>query len=271
MANAWLRLWHDMPNDPKWRTISRVSGQEISLVQATYIHLLVSASQNVTRGHADVTPEDLSSALNVTEDQIVSVLSAMQGRVLEGEYISGWDRRQVRREESDDPQSPAMTAKERKRKQRERDREKKINMGNTGNVTGGHDESHNVPLDKIREEVKEREREVREKPVDNSQPKFAIPPDWIPADGFPNRAAKWGHAVGEPGFTPAQLQQFRDYWKPGGVTRYQLQWEIAFAESLSRQKSSAERIPTSRNVNAIDEPDKTIPTGFVGSNSDASP
>ncbi|EOP2197647.1 hypothetical protein QSF09_003200, partial [Escherichia coli] len=26
MANAWLRLWHDMPNDPKWRTISRVSG-----------------------------------------------------------------------------------------------------------------------------------------------------------------------------------------------------------------------------------------------------
>ncbi|ENW8560590.1 hypothetical protein ACR6SH_005434, partial [Escherichia coli] len=25
MANAWLRLWHDMPNDPKWRTIARVS------------------------------------------------------------------------------------------------------------------------------------------------------------------------------------------------------------------------------------------------------
>ncbi|ENU2244993.1 hypothetical protein ACWNUG_005487, partial [Escherichia coli] len=23
MANAWLRLWHDMPNDPKWRTIAR--------------------------------------------------------------------------------------------------------------------------------------------------------------------------------------------------------------------------------------------------------
>ncbi|WP_252180673.1 hypothetical protein, partial [Escherichia coli] len=22
MANAWLRLWHAMPNDPKWRTIA---------------------------------------------------------------------------------------------------------------------------------------------------------------------------------------------------------------------------------------------------------
>ncbi|EEV0545208.1 phage replisome organizer, partial [Escherichia coli] len=50
MANAWLRLWHDMPNDPKWRTIARVSGQPIATVMAVYIHLLVSASRNVTRG-----------------------------------------------------------------------------------------------------------------------------------------------------------------------------------------------------------------------------
>ncbi|EFE0806000.1 phage replisome organizer, partial [Escherichia coli] len=75
MANAWLRLWHDMPNDPKWRTIARVSGQPIATVMAVYIHLLVSASRNVTtchgvslRGHIDVTTEDLASALDVTED-----------------------------------------------------------------------------------------------------------------------------------------------------------------------------------------------------------
>ncbi len=59
MANAWLRLWHDMPNDPKWRTIARVSGQPIATVMAVYIHLLVSASRNVTRGHIGVTTEDL--------------------------------------------------------------------------------------------------------------------------------------------------------------------------------------------------------------------
>ncbi|OVB53206.1 hypothetical protein UQ42_26495 [Escherichia coli] len=51
MANAWLRLWHDMPNDPKWRTIARVSGQPIATVMAVYIHLLVSASRNVTKCH----------------------------------------------------------------------------------------------------------------------------------------------------------------------------------------------------------------------------
>lgn len=92
MANAWLRLWHDMPNDPKWRTIARVSGQPIATVMAVYIHLLVSASRNVTRGHIDVTTEDLASALDVTEEVIDSILQTMQGRVPDGE-IRRYDRR----------------------------------------------------------------------------------------------------------------------------------------------------------------------------------
>ncbi|MBN6372926.1 phage replisome organizer, partial [Escherichia coli] len=45
MANAWLRLWHDMPNDPKWRTIARVSGQQIATGMAVDIHLLGSTSR----------------------------------------------------------------------------------------------------------------------------------------------------------------------------------------------------------------------------------
>ncbi len=27
---SWLRLWHDMPTDPKWRVIAKRSGQSIS-------------------------------------------------------------------------------------------------------------------------------------------------------------------------------------------------------------------------------------------------
>ncbi|WP_330983636.1 MULTISPECIES: hypothetical protein [Enterobacterales] len=150
MANTWLRLWHDMPNDPKWRTISRISGQPVSLVQATYIHILVSASQNVTRGHTDVTNEDLASALDVTEDDISSVIGAMQGRVLDGSYVSGWDKRQVKREESYSPENPAMTAAERKRKQRERER-------NRNGVTNGHDESRDVTPDKDKDKDKDKD------------------------------------------------------------------------------------------------------------------
>jgi hypothetical protein len=256
-----------MPNDPKWRTIARVSGQEISLVQAMYIHLLVSASQNVTRGHIDVTTEDLASAFDVTEDKISSVLSAMQGRVLEGIQISGWDRRQVKREESGDLQGPAMTAAERKRNQRDRDRERKITKTKSADVTRGHDESRNVTPDKDKDkEVKEREREVHEQPVDNFAQKSAIPPDWSPGNEFGARAKSWGHELpGDPGYTTAQLQQFRDYWASDGAVRNQVQWEMAFAESLNRQKSSARKTSIQPEVNTIDEPDSAVPPGFRGS------
>lgn len=152
MANSWLRLWHDMPNDPKWRTIARVSKQPISLVQSVYIHLLVSASQNVTRGHADVTTEDLASHFDVTEDEIESVISAMQGRVLEGDRISGWERRQPKREDHGNPETSAKSAAERKAAQREREREK---TNQKQSVTARHEESRNVTPDKDKETDKE--------------------------------------------------------------------------------------------------------------------
>lgn len=155
MANAWLRLWHDMPNDPKWRTISRISGQPISLIQATYIHILVSASQNVTRGHTDVTNEDLASALDVTEEEISSVVDAMQGRVLDGSVVSGWDRRQVKREEGQSPEGLAMTAAERKRKQRERERFQATGGAEKVGVTNGHDTSRKVTPDKDKDKDKD--------------------------------------------------------------------------------------------------------------------
>ena len=50
------------------RTIARVSKQRIGDVMAVHCHVLVTASRNVTRGHADVTIEDLASALDMQED-----------------------------------------------------------------------------------------------------------------------------------------------------------------------------------------------------------
>lgn len=149
MSNHWLRLWHDMPHDPKWRTIARHSKQPISLVQAVYLHLLVDASRNVTRGHASVTTEDLASALDCDESQICAVLDAMQGRVLEGQQVTGWDKRQPKREDAGNPGTVAKSASQRKREQRERERESR-------SVTQCHDASHNVTTDKDKEEDTER-------------------------------------------------------------------------------------------------------------------
>lgn len=146
MATSWLRLWHDMPNDPKWRTIARISGQPVALVQAVFVHLLVDASRNVTRGHITVTVEDLASALDVTDEQIQNVLTAMQGRVIDDECLSGWDRRQPMREDLGNDETGAKSATERKREQRVRDKNAQTPEGSQ-TVTPSHDGSQEIRLD----------------------------------------------------------------------------------------------------------------------------
>lgn len=154
MANEWLRLWHDMPNDPKWRTIARISCQPLALVQAVYLHLLVDASRNVTRGHVSVTSEDLASALDVTEDAITSILAAMEGRVMEAGGLSGWDKRQPKREDTGDETTGAKSAAQRKREQRERERQAALEVVSRQS----HDESREVTLDKDKDKDKEEEK-----------------------------------------------------------------------------------------------------------------
>lgn len=89
-----------MPNDPKWRTISRISKQSIPAVMAVYIHLLVGASNASERGRTqNVCTEDIASALDLETEQVDAIVAAMQGRVLDGDRVSGWEKRQPERED----------------------------------------------------------------------------------------------------------------------------------------------------------------------------
>lgn len=98
----WVRLWHDMPTDPKWRTISRKSGQRVGDVIAVFNFLMVCASKNgESRGSIcngfDV--EDVASALDLDASDVGAIVDAMQGKVLEGQRLKGWEKRQPKRED----------------------------------------------------------------------------------------------------------------------------------------------------------------------------
>lgn len=112
-----------MPTDPKFGTVARVSGEHITVVLSVYMHLLVDASRNVTRGFVTVTAEDLATALNVTDEQIGKILSAMEGRLIVDGVLTGWDKRQVKREDSGDEDTGAKSAAQRKKEQREREKQ----------------------------------------------------------------------------------------------------------------------------------------------------
>ncbi|UMB78845.1 hypothetical protein FXN80_10765 [Dickeya fangzhongdai] len=94
--------------------------------------------------------------------------------------------------------------------------------------------------------------------------KIPVTESWQPSPEFSRRAALWGCYLGdEPGYTPEELQQFRDYWTPEGKVRHHQQWEMAFAQSLKKQRSvppvDKRRGQASSHVS---EPDNTIPPGF---------
>ena len=194
MANLWLRLWHDMPTDPKWRTIARVSGEPIGIVQAVYLHLLVDASRNVTRGHATVTQEDLSSALDVTEAAIASILNAMQGRVLDEMRLLGWDARQPKREDSGDENSGAKSSAQRKAEQRERDKQADLGGSKKDESQQRHEPSRNVTLDKEEKRV-DKEEEKKEKSA--VAPHLADLPEKLLQDFLVLRKAKKAGALTE--------------------------------------------------------------------------
>ena len=113
----WVRLWQDMPTDPVWRTISKRSGQPIALVMAVFNFMMVTAKDEdgYITGFDD---EDVATALDVETEQVKAVKDAMQGKVLDGDYLTGWEKRQPRRE---DEGSTARSRKHREAKKNKSD------------------------------------------------------------------------------------------------------------------------------------------------------
>ncbi|EJP4922331.1 hypothetical protein NUF14_004806, partial [Escherichia coli] len=218
------------------------------------------------RGHIDVTTEDLASALDVTEDVIDSILHAMQGRVLDGDLISGWEKRQVLKEDNGNVSQTAKSPAERKRAQREREKLRKHNAD-------CHDESRRVthlsrqvttdkdtdkdtdtelnPTHNARESIPTSESNGA--PLQTAEPeyldglsepigKFSMTTVWQPSPDFRQRAAVWGMALPEPEFTPAELAAFRDYWMAEGKVFTQVQWEQKFARHVQHVRAQVKPV-----------------------------
>lgn len=97
----WLRLWHDMPTDPKFRVIARRSGRPVAEVLAVYVMMLTNASANASaRGTlSNWSDEDTAAALDLEPAHVAAICDAMQGKTLDGHHLTGWDKRQPKRED----------------------------------------------------------------------------------------------------------------------------------------------------------------------------
>ena len=106
---SWVRLWCDMPTDPKWRVIAKRSGRPISEVLAVFMHMMTNVGANAPNATANATErgvltnwsdEDVAAALDIESEHVATIREAMQGKTLDGNKVSGWEKRQPKREDN---------------------------------------------------------------------------------------------------------------------------------------------------------------------------
>lgn len=217
MANQWLRLWHDMPNDPKWRTVAKLSKQPISTVIASYVHLLVMASLSEERGTVNVNPEDLASALDTPVENIQAILQAMQGRVLRENKLMGWDKRQPLKEDGSAERAKAW-------------REAKKQSAIQTNASKQQDKDTDTEINTL---------SVTSQPALTTE-KMAMTETWQPTAHFQEHLQRMGIQLIEP-IPEDILKEFICFWltKPD-ITKTQEQWHHALAQSyqyaINREK-----------------------------------
>jgi hypothetical protein len=89
-----------MPNDPKWRVVARRSKRPVHEVISVFVFMLNDAADWSHRGCLENwNDEVVGAALDLDAECVESIRAAMQGLVLDGDKISGWDKRQPKRED----------------------------------------------------------------------------------------------------------------------------------------------------------------------------
>lgn len=114
----WCRLWHDAPDDPKWRLIARKANVRVGDVWAVFTRMLVRASASGERGSIAGWDDEVEAiALDYEPHEVTAIREAMQGRILDGDRLSGWPKRQPKRERDDNSTDRVREHRERQKAQ----------------------------------------------------------------------------------------------------------------------------------------------------------
>ena len=96
---SWCRLWHELPNDPKFRVVARRSGASLPEVISVFITMLTTASAARSRGTLEGwNDEDVAASLDMETERVEAIREAMQGKLIEGDRLLGWEKRQPENE-----------------------------------------------------------------------------------------------------------------------------------------------------------------------------
>lgn len=159
MSMDWFRWHHGTVNDPKWAVIARRASTTKASVIAVFAALLERASQNDIRG--DVSgwdAEDVGAGLDIDVDVVHAIVAAMQGKVIDGNILTGWEKRQPKRER--DAQDTSTERVKKHREAKKLSSQDGVSSDETPRNTTKH---HETPrLDEIREDKRREDEKNKE-------------------------------------------------------------------------------------------------------------
>jgi hypothetical protein len=153
----WFRSWHGAPTDPKWLLIARKAGVKPCHVAHVFWALLDHGSQNGDRGFVgDFDIETFALFAGLEEEHVSRIVTQLRekGLVTRENRLASWGKRQPKREDE--------TAAERKRRSRSDNggNSPKPDAPDPERKSSRHATSHNVTIDKSREEKKSSDTSV---------------------------------------------------------------------------------------------------------------
>lgn len=161
----WCRLWEDMPTDPKWRIISRRSGRPINEIVAVFCVMMTNASASSKRGSLSSWDDEVvGAALDMEEHNVRSIREAMQAKVLNGNDLMGWEKRQPKREDTSGKERlAAYRQRQSDAKRNETRGNETVSLETQQNASETHrNASKRARGEENREEEKERKRDSNE-------------------------------------------------------------------------------------------------------------
>lgn len=166
----WLRYYHSTPTDPKWRAIAIEAEVPVHAVLAVWDCMLVNASEAEPRGTLNGwNHRVIGAAIDLKGAQVEAIYQAMQGLVLDGDRLMGWEKRQ---RASDDVSHRVKQHRDKKKQE--------------GNVTNGE---CNVTATEIPLRATDTDTDSER---DNTPPPITAPAPDAPAPAAGGRVASQG-------------------------------------------------------------------------------
>jgi hypothetical protein len=219
-----------MINDPKWRTIARASKQKIGDVVAVYVHMMTCASNATERGRTEGwSDEDVATALDIKTEDVTAIREAMQGRVLDDDRLTGWEKRQPIRED-DSAAARAKAWREAKKAEKQQEEQEQ---------TPPNASKRKETLEEIRRD-KDKEPDKEQKPKADARGS-RLPADWKPEIHEIEFCQKT-----RPDLEVVEVaNRFRDFWvaQPGAKGR-KADWVATWRNWIRNEKQGNRRTPT---------------------------